>query len=50
MSLQPDYFVVSTHYPELYEVLKRIFDGSMNSIEVISGDINSLRKKNNKTV
>lgn len=50
MSPSPDRLVVSEQCPELYEVLKRIFDSSRSNIIVISGDIDILRKKNNKTV
>lgn len=45
MSLLPDYFVVSKQCPELYEVLKRIFDSPRNNIRVVSGEINYSREK-----
>ena len=51
MSSAPDDFAVSKRCPELYEIFKRIFDGSFYNIRVIAEDFCVRSKeKDNKNV
>jgi|TARA_R110000824_G_scaffold188071_1_gene369415 hypothetical protein len=51
MSSAPDDFAVSKRCPELYEIFKRIFDGSFYNIRITTEDFYARSKeKDNKNV